>query len=282
MEQLTGKVAVVTGGASGIGWALAERFGAEGMRVVLADVEAVALDVAAATLAAGGVEVAAVRTDVSDAASVDALARAAVERFGTVHVVCNNAGVGGHGYATWDGPIADWDWVLGVNVYGVVHGIRSFVPILREQDEGHVVNTASLAGLVSIPFMAPYCVSKHAVLAISEALRHELAFAASAVGVSVLCPGFLKSNLMEGDRNWPDRLGPDPGFSDDPAGTFIEQVFRDSVSGGLDPGVLADLTVDAVRTGRFLVTTHPDETRQVTENRLGTVGGAAPTLPALG
>lgn len=281
MDQLEGRVAVVTGGASGIGWALAERFAAEGMRVVLADIEEEALDVAAAKLVAGGADVVAVPTDVSDAGSVDALARATVERFGTAHVVCNNAGVGGHGYPTWDGPLSDWEWVLGVNVYGVVHGIRSFVPILRAQDEGHVVNTASLAGLVSVPYLAPYSVSKHAVLAISEALRHELAFATSAVGVSVLCPGFLKSNLMDGQRNWPDRLGPDPGFSEDPSGAFIEQIFRDSISGGPDPATLADLTVDAIRSGRFLVTTHPDQTRQVTLARVGVVEGAAPELPPL-
>jgi NAD(P)-dependent dehydrogenase (short-subunit alcohol dehydrogenase family) len=175
MERLDGKVAVVTGAASGIGCALARRFVEEDMRVVLADVEQAALEHAAAELTNVGASVLAVPTDVSDADAVDHLAARVVEHFGAVHVVCNNAGVGGEHYPTWEAPLAYWEWLFGVNLWGVIHGLRSFLPLLLAQAEGHVVNTSSIAGLVGIPYIAPYVATKHAILGMSEALFHELA-----------------------------------------------------------------------------------------------------------
>src|SRR5690242_3542400 len=162
MKDLAGKVAVVTGAASGIGLGLATRFVAEGAKVVLADVEKPALDDAVSKLEADGGEVAGVVTDVTVPAQVDALADAAFARFGEVHMLCNNAGVGGGGLS-WEAPLSTWEWVLGVNMWGVIHGLRAFVPRMLGQPEGHVVNTASVAGLVAAPFMGPYNASKHAV-----------------------------------------------------------------------------------------------------------------------
>ena len=146
------------------------------------------------------------RTDVSRAEEVDALARRAFEAFGTAHVVCNNAGVGGGGLM-WQVPEADWAWILGVNLMGVVHGVRAFVPRMIEQGEGHVVNTASIAGLIAGPGMGPYCATKHAVVALTETLAQESAMQGSAVTVHVLAPAFLRTGIAASDRNWPDRLG---------------------------------------------------------------------------
>jgi NAD(P)-dependent dehydrogenase (short-subunit alcohol dehydrogenase family) len=188
--------------------------------------------------------------DVSDAASVDAFAAATFERFGTAHVICNNAGVGGAGGLTWEVPLAGWEWTIGVNLMGVVHGIRAFVPRLVEQGEGHVVNTASLAGLKAAPFMAAYNATKHAVVAISESLAHECAIAAPGVGVSVLCPAFIRTRIAESGRNWPERLGTNPS---PPTDSPMAGVMRQLVDNGLDPAVYAARVVEAVRTGRFFV-----------------------------
>jgi len=202
MQDFQGRVAVVTGGASGIGRALADRFAAEGMKVVIGDVEKDALDAAVQELEAGGAEVIGLPTDVTDAAQVQALADAAVERFGAIHIACNNAGVGGGGI-TWDMPLETWEWVLGVNLWGVIHGVKSFVPVLMQQESAHLVNTGSVAGLVAAPFMGPYNASKHAVVAISETLHHELAMSAPQVKVSVLCPGWVNTRIHESARNRP-------------------------------------------------------------------------------
>jgi NAD(P)-dependent dehydrogenase (short-subunit alcohol dehydrogenase family) len=190
MKGLGGKVAVVTGAASGIGRAMADRFAAEGMKVVLADVEKDALARAEAEMKAAGATVLAVPTDVSRAGDVEALARQTVDAFGAVHVLCNNAGVSPVMGASWELTEADWQWVLGVNLWGVLHGIRAFVPIMLKQDsEGHIVNTASMAGLVGGgPWWSTYGVAKHGVVNLSESLHRELAAAGSRVKVSVLCP----------------------------------------------------------------------------------------------
>jgi NAD(P)-dependent dehydrogenase (short-subunit alcohol dehydrogenase family) len=278
MEQLDGKVAVITGAARGIGAALATRFAAEGMRLVLADVDPAALDRAVARHHADGTEVLGVPTDVSDAGAVEALAAAARERFGTAHVICNNAGVSGHIRPSWDQPEREWQWVLGVNLLGVVNGIRSFVPTLIAQDEGHVVNTASLAGLLAVPYASPYTATKHAVVALSTSLFHELAFSGSKVGVSVLCPGFLHTEIMDTDRAWPDRLGAPPGHADDPGPQLIHGVFEHAVDAGLDPTDLADRVVDGIHTQRFLVTTHPELCTRAVQTTARVVEGAAPEV----
>jgi NAD(P)-dependent dehydrogenase (short-subunit alcohol dehydrogenase family) len=253
MRELTGKVAVVTGGASGIGRALSLRFAAEGMRVVVGDVEKAALDAVVAELGDAGADVLGVLTDVSDAAQVAALADATIERFGVVHVVCNNAGVGAGG-VSWEAPLETWEWVLGVNVWGVVHGLRSFVPLLVAQGEGHVVNTASVAGLVAPPFMGPYNASKHAVVAISESLHHELAMAAPGVKVSVLCPGWVQTRIADSERNRPERLA----VPDDSLGE-LRDVLQGFIAGGMPPEGVAEQVVGAIRDERFWILTHDHE-----------------------
>src|SRR5215831_9168764 len=193
MEQLRGKTAVITGGASGIGRALADRFAAEGMNLVLGDIEQPALARAVDELATAGTEAVGARTDVAELADVEALRDRALEQFGAVHVVCNNAGVAGG--SVIDSPIEVWRWVMGVNLWGVIHGCHVFLPHLLEQDEGHVVTTASIAGLAGVGGLGVYCTAKWGVVGLSDALFHDLAAGESNVGVSVLCPGFVRTHV---------------------------------------------------------------------------------------
>ena len=195
----------MTGGASGIGLAMATRFAAEGMRLVLADIEEDVLEQAASDLRENGAEVLTVQTDCGDAASMDNLAAESLAHYGSVHVVCNNAGVGARG-TMWELGVNDWEFVLRVNLWGVIHGVRVFAPHLVEQDEGHIVNTGSMAGLVSVSGTGPYNVSKHGVVTLSETLYGELQDAGSNVGVSVLCPGIIRTNLRNSERNRPEHL----------------------------------------------------------------------------
>lgn len=257
MREFAGKVAVVTGGASGIGLAMARRFAAEGMKLALADIEESALAPAAEALRADGAEVLAVPTDAGDAASMDALAERVFDRFGTAHVVCNNAGVGIRG-RMWELGVNDWEFVLRVNLWGVIHGVRVFTPRLVEQDEGHVVNTASMAGLVSVAGVGPYNVSKHGAVTLSETLSAELRDAGSKVGVSVLCPGIVATNLRDSERNRPaalreldaaalrDRAERTPGFS------------APSAMPAIAPELAAEHVLEAIREGRFYILTHED------------------------
>lgn len=195
MQDFTGRVAVVTGAAGGIGFAIAERFTVEGMKVALADIDAEVLGRAVDQLSAAGADVIGVVTDVSDPSSVEALAEAVVARFGALHVAVNNAGIVNRGL-TWELTIEQWQHLLGINLWGVIHGVRSFVPrILATGEEGHVVNTASLAAVNIISRLAPYTASKHAVLGISDVLRLDLAEVGAPVGVSVLMPGRIKSRM---------------------------------------------------------------------------------------
>lgn len=204
--ELQGKVAVITGGASGMGRAFADRFARAGMRVVLADIEQEALDTAVQELRATGAEAIGVRTDVSSETQMKAMADRALTEFGSVNVVCLNAGVSGG-----NGPIetlteADWKWTLGVNVWGIIHGISAFLPHLKEHGDGHIVITASIAGLTSFPGAAPYNTSKHAAIAIAETMFSELRDAGSTVGVSCLCPGIVSTRIIESERNRPEEL----------------------------------------------------------------------------
>jgi NAD(P)-dependent dehydrogenase (short-subunit alcohol dehydrogenase family) len=252
MQELNGRVAVVTGGASGIGFGLASAFAAEGMKVVIGDIEEPALADAVGKIEASGAEVLGVRTDVSDDASVAALAAAAVDRFGAIHVACNNAGVGGGG-RSWEAPLSTWEWVLGVNLWGVIHGIRAFVPILMQQDEAHVVNTASIAGLAAGPFMGPYNASKHAVVALSETLYHEMAMTAPQVKVSVLCPGWVRTRIADSARNRPD-ADEASAAADAPARQLLQSV----IENGMPPSELASIVLDAIRAEQFWILPHDD------------------------
>jgi NAD(P)-dependent dehydrogenase (short-subunit alcohol dehydrogenase family) len=257
METLRDKVAVVTGAASGIGFAMAERFAADGMKVVLADVEANALAAAEQHLAGTGAATLALRTDVSRAADVGALADAAFERFGAVHVLCNNAGVAGDGAPTWEQSLESWQWVLGVNLWGVIYGIHAFLPrMLAEGAEGHIVNTASMAGHLSMPFLSSYNATKHAVVTISESLHYELAMMGAPVRVSVLCPGFVRTNILDSARNRPPELRDDMQRSE--AAQAFQMSFRGFVDAGKPPSEVADLVADAILRERFWIFPHPD------------------------
>lgn len=254
MDDLTGKVAVVTGAASGIGYGLATAFAREGMKVVLADIEADALRAATEKLRADGADALDVVTDVSVEDQVIDLATTTYSHFGTAHIVCNNAGVGGAGGPLWEIAQAGWDWAFGVNLWGVLHGIRAFTPRLVEQGEGHIVNTASVAGLKALPFMGPYTATKHAVVGISEALALELAMTGAAVKVSVLCPGFIRTRLFESERNWPDALGDAPVLAESVIGDAVKGL----IDGGGDPADLAQRVVDAIRAEDFFILSDPD------------------------
>jgi NAD(P)-dependent dehydrogenase (short-subunit alcohol dehydrogenase family) len=256
MESFEGKVAAVTGGASGIGKAMANRFGAAGMRVVVADIEKEALDEAVAELEAAGVEAIGVPTDVSDGTAVEALRDAALDRFGAIHVACNNAGVATGG-KVWEQTVDDWQWVLGVNLWGVIHGVRAFVPVMLRQGEGHVVNTASMAGLTSPPFMGIYNVTKHAVVTLSETLHGELTMEGGAVGVSVLCPGWVKTRIADASRNRPGQTAL-AGAVEEGGEAMIRDVLNNFISTGLDPAQVAEEVFEAVRDRRFYVLTHRD------------------------
>src|SRR5262245_21844242 len=261
MEQLRGKTAVITGGASGMGRAFADRFAAAGMRVVLGDIEEPALARAVDELKAAGAEAMGVRTDVAELADVETLRDRALDAFGVVHVVCNNAGVAGG--SVIDSPIEAWRWVLGVNLWGVIHGCHTFLPLLLEQDEGHVVNTASIAGLAGAAGLGVYCTTKFGVVGLSDSLFQDLAARESNVGVSVLCPGFVNTRIFESHRNMPDpvpsAVPPDPG---------TDEVTRTVVWFGIPPADVAELVLAAVREKRFFVLPHERAALRIGEDRI--------------
>ena len=273
MENLQGKVAVITGGASGIGWAVARRAAAEGMKVVIADIEEGALKQAERELTSQGTDAIAVATDVADAASVRELRERALRRYGAVHLVHNNAGVGGGG-PIWEVPEEDWRWIVGVNLWGVIHGVAAFVPLLVEQGEGHVVNTASIAGLTTAPFIGPYNATKQAVVAISETLYKDLeAVGVSGVGVSVLCPGFVQTRIADAGRNRPDWA---PARDVENA-EEVRATIQDLVDGGIPPSVVADMVLDAVRTDTFYIRTHPELDAAIRTRFEDILGGRPPS-----
>ena len=283
MKQFRDRVAVITGGASGIGFATAERLAAEGMKIALADVEPGALDAAVKKLEAGGAAVLGVRTDVSQAADVERLAARTLERFGGVHVVFNNAGVFLAGEA-WENSLADWEWVLGVNLWGVIHGIRTFVPILLRQNEpAHVVNTASMAGLTSNPGLSVYNVTKHAVVTLSETLHGDLALRGAPVKASVVCPGFIQTRIMDAARNRQTDARRDPPNPPASAlGASIELALREGLKTGFAPSVVAQQIFEAIRDERFYVFPTQPEIFAAVEQRLDDVRARRnPTTPTV-
>jgi NAD(P)-dependent dehydrogenase (short-subunit alcohol dehydrogenase family) len=269
MRDLQGRVAVVTGAASGIGRAMAEGFAAEGMKVVLADVEEIALKQAADEVAKTS-DALAVVTDVSKAEQVEALAKATAERFGAAHVLCNNAGVCPIA-PVLDTSLKDWRWVIDVNLMGVVHGIASFAPGMQAQGEGHIVNTASSGGLITVPNFGAYVATKHAVVGLSESLFQE--FSGTGVGVSVLCPGLVNTKIFESERNRPDDGGPTDYPDAEPSRAAIPQ--------GAPPAEIAAAVVAAVKEQRLHILPSP-EVRPILEQRFSAIleGRNIPLLPS--
>ena len=275
--ELAGRTAVITGGASGIGLATAHRLAARGMNLVLGDVEAEALELAVTELRVAGAAVRGLVADVRHEGDVVALREAALAEFGGAHLVFNNAGVGG-------GPAVGsstgvWDWVIDVNLRGVVHGVNAFVPHFVAQGEGHVVNTASAAGLGGVPGMGAYCATKFAVVGLSESLFHELALRAPGVHVSVLCPGFVKTRIAESARNMPAELR---APAEDAFAAGAERIAREAVAAGIDAAEVADAVVRAVHEERFWILTHERLALRTTESRLEWMrGGPAPGFDLL-
>ena len=259
MKDFKDKLAVITGAASGIGRGIAERCVQEGMKVVLADVEEPALAQTEQELRATGATVLAVRTDVSRAGDVEALAQKTLNAFGAVHLLFNNAGVGA-GSTIWESSLADWQWVMEVNLWGVIHGLRVFVPIMLAQDtECHIVNTASIAGLLPNHPVAPYQVTKHAVVALSEHLYHSLAEKNAKVKASVLCPGWVNTRIMDSARNRPPELQNElMSESLNPEREAIIQEMRQATQAGMSPQQVADYVFKAIRAEQFYILTHPE------------------------
>lgn len=283
MKEFKGKVAVITGAAGGIGLALARRCVREGMSVVLADVEQDALNKAQKELASIGGNVLPVLTDVSKADDVAKLAEKTIESFGAVHLLCNNAGVGGAAGAIWENSLADWEWAVGVNLWGVIHGIRFFVPLMLSQDtEGHIVNTASTAGLLPYHPGAAYQVTKHAVVALSEHLYRSLAERGAKVKASVLCPGFVRTRILSSARNQPAECRADSSAqplsleAEEAAWTFLEKEFK-----VLSPGQAADEVFAAVREERFYILTHPEFNEAVRRRMEDIIQGRNPATDPL-
>ena len=258
MKDFQGKTAVVTGAASGIGRALTEKCIQEGMRVVLADVEATALNRAAEELKASGGDVLAVQTDVSNAEQVEVLAQKAFATYNAVHLLFNNAGVGA-GTNVWDSSLADWQWVLGVNLWGIIHGIHFFVPrMLAQNEQGYIVNTASSEGVVAHAGLGIYRTSKHAAVSLTETLALELAEQGANIKASVLCPEWVNTRILESERNRPALLQNTASNQQiSPEMLAAIQALYQAIQKGLPPSQVATIVFDAIREEKFYIFTHP-------------------------
>ena len=277
MHDLSGRTAVITGAASGIGLAMARRFADAGMNLVLGDVETGPLEAAVAELTAAGASAVGIRCDVSDLGDVRELESSARERFGNVHVLCNNAGVGSGGLIAEPDDLALWKWVIDVNLWGVIYGCKVFLPAMIEHGEGaHIVNTASMAGHASAPLMGPYNVSKYGVVALSETLSKEMQMTGSGVGVSVLCPAFVQTAIGSSRRNMPDTLKAEQGPQ---AASDTQSAIDRLIASGIPPSAVADAVHDAVVDDTFWILTHEESKPAITERARQIVEGinAAPS-----
>jgi len=271
--ELKGKTAVITGGASGIGLATAIQFSKAGVNIVLGDIEDGPLNTQVEEMRSHGATVIGVHCDVAKEADVEGLRDAALKEFGAVHVIFNNAGVASG--STIGTPKKIWDWVMSVNLDGVVNGMNAFVPLFLEQNEGHVVNTASEAGLVGVAGMGPYNASKFAVVGISESLFHELANTGKNVHVSVLCPNFVRTRIFESERNMPKELA---SYAENPEGAEMKKIAAALVNAGIDAADVAKAVEDAVVHEKFWILTHERSALRITELRLEWMrGGPSPT-----
>jgi len=276
MKVLKGKVAAVTGAASGLGRAMALAFAGEGMDVALADVDQVNLSSVEDEVLAKGVRAITLKVDVSQAQQVEVFRDQALTRLGAVHVVCNNAGVSPLG-AVWENSAADWQWILGVNLWGVIHGVHAFTPHLIAQNEGHIVNTASVAGLISPPGSGAYNVTKHAVVALSESLHHDLRERNSAVGVSVLCPAYVPTGIVDSERSRPKDL---PASRKSKETLAREAMLRKAVtSGKVSADQVAQAVLAAVKADRFYILTHPRIKGAIQARMEDILAGRAPRDP---
>jgi NAD(P)-dependent dehydrogenase (short-subunit alcohol dehydrogenase family) len=282
MMEFTGRTAVITGAGSGFGLEASRIAARRGMNVVMADVQADALDTAAAEIRGLGAQVLAQRLDVSDAAAVDALADAVQARFGAPHVVFNNAGVGSGGLI-WENTLKDWQWVLGVNLWGVVHGVRTFTPMMLAAAQadpgyrGHIVNTASMAGLVNMPNMGVYNVSKHAVVSLSETLYQDLSLVTDQVHAHVLCPFFVPTGIHQSHRNRPADMADERPTRSQLIGRAMSE--KAVTSGKITAVAVAQFVFDAIETNRFYIYSHPKALASV-QTRLEDVAlGRNPTDP---
>lgn len=269
--ELQGKTAVITGGASGIGLATAKRFASAGVNLVLGDIEDAVLQSAVGELRSSGAQVIGVQGDVSSEADVIAMRDAALVEFGSVEIVFNNAGVGGG--MTIGTPKKVWDWVLDVNLGGVINGVNAFVPLFLDQNEGHIVNTASESGLVGSAGSGPYCASKFAVVGLSEALFQELAIYDKNVHVTVLCPNFVRTRINEAQRNMPREL---VSNMVNPLAVMAKKIADDLVNAGIDPAEVALAVEDAIVNNKFWILTNEHSATRITEQRLEWMRGGRP------
>ena len=272
--------AVITGAAEGIGRAIAEEAAARGMRLVLADIDALRLEATVAALRAAGAEIEGLRTDVSKAAEVDALADFAFSRFGGVRLLVANAGVA-CAKPVWETTPGDWEWVMGVNLYGVTNALRAFLPrMLASGEPGHVSATASMAGLLSLPSMAAYNASKHAVVTVMEGLHHDLTVRGAKIGASVLCPGWVRTRIALSERNRTAGEVTRPGALDSVAQKMVGAVHQ-AVSQGIEPHEAARALFSAIEDGRFYVLTHANSKSGVKSRLEDILADRVPTLVRL-
>ncbi len=277
MKDFQGKVAVITGGAEGIGKAIATMAAAKGMKLVLADIDATKLNATVSEFNTQGTEAIGLPTDVSKADQMDRLADLAFERFGNVHLLINNAGVA-CAKPVWETTPADWDWVVGVNLYGVTNGLRSFIPrMLAKGEAGHIINTASMAGLLSNPSLAAYNATKHAVVTLTEGLHHDLTLRQAKIKASVLCPSWVKTRISASERNRTAGAAFDPS-QHDPVTLKVGMAIQKAVSDGIPVEQVAADVFDAVENERFYILTHPDSLAAVKLRFEDILQGRAPTM----